>query len=77
MINLAKPRVLLAAGKLAKKFASFGSREYSGKCTLMNMPHPAWILRAEPAAQGLLFKRCVVTIQDAVDQLPEYRRAAF
>jgi DNA polymerase len=61
LIKLCKPKIIIGVGDLAKK--------YLGDRLTCSIVHPAWILRLDPAQQGLACQRSVVTIEDAVADL--------
>ena len=71
-IGLASPKLLVAVGKLAKEYIEPGykhSVKRSSKIPFIEIHHPAYILRASQAQQGLLAQRCIVKLKNAVEEL--------
>ena len=72
-IELANPRLIVAVGKLAEDYLRPGFKHSvcfdRRRTALVSMVHPAAILRANAAQQGLAVQRCVVTLQNAVEKL--------
>lgn len=75
-IGLCNPRLLVCVGKLAREYV--GSRSLNGvqlpdrllgRVRIVNIHHPAFILRMNVAQQGLEVQRCVVTLSNAVGDL--------
>lgn len=72
LVKMAEPKLAVCVGRLAETWLAPGYK-YSPK-SLKNVPqiavvHPAAILRANVAMQGLMIKRCVVAISNAVREL--------
>lgn len=76
-VNLAQPQLVVLVGSLARKHipgqSTFGSNltwlrngQYLKFCEIS---HPAFILRANVAQQGLLIQRCQVALTNAVEEL--------
>ena len=71
-VALANPRLLVACGKVA--YDAFdpkykGSVPFPNGCKLISVHHPAYILRANAAQQGLLRRKWVVTVSNAAGEL--------
>lgn len=60
-VTLCKPRLIVRVGKLATKHVK------DDGC--VDIAHPAAILRANVANQGLMIQKCVVTLSNAVEDL--------
>jgi uracil-DNA glycosylase family 4 len=78
-ITLASPRLVVLVGRQAEDWVDFGP-PYHGYRHALRLPaevahvsvmHPAAILRANEAHQGLLVQRCVVTLQNALIDVME------
>lgn len=81
-VRIAKPRMIVLVGKLTKKWVS-GQSQFSDKgendhppwirngefMRFVEINHPAYILRANIAQQGLLIQRATVQIANAVEGL--------
>jgi uracil-DNA glycosylase len=84
LIEIVKPRLVVAVGGLAEKHlpTTFGKSSrvefqaggvVTGHATIRrwcSIVHPAYILRAVPAQRSLLVQRSVVTLANAVGELP-------
>lgn len=69
MIRVASPRLIVRVGTLSKDCLEPGfkhSVSVPAGILMVDVVHPAFILRSNPAARSLLVKRCVVTIRNAV-----------
>lgn len=64
LIRLARPRLIVTVGALGTKYCPIPAGVKTVAIT-----HPAAILRANPAAQGLMAQKCVVQLRDAVESL--------
>lgn len=66
---MAAPRLIVCVGKLATNWLntpmSRDTVRLRGGVLTVDITHPAAILRANPAARGIMRKRCVVTIRNA------------
>lgn len=68
-VGLCSPRLVVAVGKLAEEYLSPGfshSVKLSGNPWLRKIHHPAAILRANVALQGLMTQSCVVQINHGI-----------
>jgi len=62
---MAKPRLVVRVGKLSTKHCpDIG-------VPVVDLDHPAFILRSNEANRGLLMQRCVVQLRDAYEELNE------
>lgn len=70
-VRMAEPRVVVAVGKLAYDHLQPGYKHSTdvGRAKVVHITHPAAILRANVAGQGLMVQRCVVQIQDALEEV--------
>lgn len=71
-VELASPKLIVCVGKLAKDWLDPGwkhSIQLHRKIPLVDILHPAAILRANVAQQGLMIQRCVVQLRNAVEEL--------
>ena len=71
LVAVCKPKLLVCVGTLARDWLD-PKRRGSIKLDVprtISIDHPSFILRSVTAAQGLMIKRCVVTIRNAVEQL--------
>lgn len=71
-IEIAQSKIVVAVGKLAQDFADRGYR-HSFKLppsvkNIIDIKHPAAILRMNVAQQGLEIQRCIVTLRMAVEE---------
>lgn len=64
IIALCHPGLVVYVGKLAAKHA-----HQWVECASIEVTHPAAILRADVAQQGIAVQRCIVAIQDAVEDV--------
>lgn len=67
-IKLCKPRAIISVGRLAGNFIpnNFG---YARADLFTEITHPAAILRMDVSQKGLAIKRCVVILEDVVENL--------
>lgn len=63
LIGIANPRTIVAVGKIADKHLAF----YAGE--RIEITHPAAILRANPANQGLMYQKNVVALSELFESL--------
>ena len=71
-VKLADPKLIVCVGKLAFDWLEPGykySIKLHRRIPLLDIHHPAYILRANVAQQGLLAQRCVVKLRNAVKDL--------
>ena len=71
-VEIANPRLIVCVGKLAKDWLDPGwkhSIRFHAKIPLVDITHPAFILRANVAQQGLLVQRAVVVLRNAVEDV--------
>lgn len=70
-IALCRPRLVVCVGALAAKWIGNQRSRYGigGDVRLLDITHPAAILRSNIAQQGLAIQRCVVQIANAVEEL--------
>ena len=66
-VKIAAPKLIVCVGKLAETWLAPGYKHSPNfaKIPQVSVTHPAAILRANVATQGLAVKKCVVTIADA------------
>lgn len=76
-IKLVKPKIIVCVGSLAEKHVPFalgwnlGNKGSIWTGKMVNIVHPAFILRAVPAQQSLLRKQAVVRITNAIESLTQ------
>lgn len=63
MVTMAKPRAIVCVGKLASEYVL----KMDFKVPLIDIVHPAAILRAPLAQRGLMAQRCAVVLRDGVE----------
>lgn len=68
LVSLAKPRLVICVGTLATKNIHL-SVDTAGPIKVESIVHPAAILRANIAQQGLMIQRSIVTIRTALEDL--------
>lgn len=73
-LDMLRPRVVVAVGKLAATYLSPGYKHSvrlpAGILEVVEILHPSFILsRVAPPARPLKVKQCVITIRDAVEKL--------
>lgn len=74
-IKLAEPKLIVAVGKLAEDYLPSDGKRFKHQARLhrpipvVGIIHPAAILRASPAHQGLLRRKAEVAIRTAVEGL--------
>lgn len=71
LVNIAKPKMIVCVGSLARDWTDPRAKrkiEFDREIPHVDIVHPAYILRQNVANQGLMVKRCVITIQDAIDE---------
>ena len=78
LMEMAQPRLVVTLGNLAHSYAGAKSSLFSGKpqwlapwesLRFLELVHPAAILRANVANQGLMIQRCVVNLSNIVEEL--------
>lgn len=70
-INLCKPRLIVCVGAMARDWLDPKVRprvDIPKEIPQVDITHPAAILRANTASQGMLVRRCILTVRNAVDQ---------
>lgn len=67
-IEISKPEIIIAVGQVAAKWISGPDRDKNGGM-VKEIVHPAAILRAIPAQQGLLYQKTVVTLAEVFESL--------
>lgn len=72
-ITVCEPRMVVAVGSLAAKWLRL-RREYgiADSVGIIEIVHPAAILRANIAQQGLAAQRCVVQLRAAIEQMESH-----
>ena len=71
-VEIANPRLIVCVGKLAKDWLDPGwkhSIKLHAKIPLVDIVHPASILRANVAQQGLMVQRAIVVLRNAVEDV--------
>lgn len=71
-VNIARPWLAIAVGKVAKSYMEpglKGSVRFPSKTKFASVDHPAYILRSNVAQRPLLLHRAVVAIRTAVEGL--------
>ena len=74
MVVLARPRLLVAVGAVARDYTMKGDKycaRIPAGTKMVTVDHPAHILRANVAQQGLLNQRVVVILSNAFEELFE------
>lgn len=74
MVSLADPRLIVAVGAKARDWLTPGylhTIKFHKPIPVVDHVHPAWIARQPEAVRVLAERRCVLTIQDALNRLPE------
>lgn len=64
-IRLAEPKMVVRVGKLAQK--EVGGCMTTPADTLVDVHHPAFVLRMKDEQRGLVIQQTIVTLRDAVD----------
>ena len=67
-VGLVNPKLVIFVGRLATKYAT-GVESSRRLRKTIHIIHPAAILRMDISQKGLAVKRCIVTIEDAIDEL--------
>lgn len=62
MIGMSHAKLVVAVGKCAAKYLQ------SVDCPVVEIMHPAAILRMDVSQQGLAYQRCLVALADAVEE---------
>lgn len=67
---VACPSLIVRVGKLCEQWLAKGYKGAVdvGDVPMIDIAHPAWILRLSEAQQGLEVRRCVITIREAVKE---------
>jgi uracil-DNA glycosylase len=71
-IEIAKPKLIVCVGKLASDWFEQGykhSIQIPDGTVLCSITHPAAILRSNVTQRGLMIQRCVVTLQNVVEEV--------
>lgn len=66
--RIADPKIVVAVGKLAAKWLR-GKRSPIDAFKVVEIVHPAAILRANEAARGLMAQKAVITLSDAFENI--------
>lgn len=77
-IELASPKLIICVGQLAKDFVMPGYRwaiKLPKPIPMVDIKHPAYILRANTTQKGLLVQRATVVIQNAISDYLDTTRA--
>lgn len=72
IVQIADPKLLVCVGKFATDWLTPGFRhsiKLHRPVSMIHIVHPAAILRANQAQQGLMIQRCVVQISKAVEKI--------
>lgn len=72
LVDMCKPRIVVRVGKVATYWLDptlKNSVKLGREVQFVDIVHPAAILRANVAQQGLMVQRCVVTLQTAIEEL--------
>lgn len=72
IIDLARPRLCVAVGRVAEEWLDQAMKHaprLPAECKLIEIVHPANLLRDPVAAQGLKIQRCEVVLRNAVEGL--------
>lgn len=67
VVKLTKPAKIVCVGKIPSKHVDKFTDGWAGE--IVEITHPAAILRANPAQQGLLYQKCVVTLREVFESL--------
>lgn len=71
-IKICKPKLIVCVGALSAKWLRKNSASYGvGDIKMVDLVHPAAILRSNIAQRGLAIQRAIVTLANAVEGLPE------
>lgn len=72
-VDMVNPRLLVRVGKMASQWIETGrgSVRLVRKVPMVDIPHPAGILRANISQRDLFVQRCIVTLQQAVEDYLE------
>ena len=73
-ILICKPKLVVCVGSLATRWVHVEPHRTKlglADVRIIDVIHPAALLRASVAQQGLMVQRCVVTISNAVEELAE------
>lgn len=76
LVRLANPRLLVTVGKVAREFTEQEGHlrhrvEFHRRVPTVNIVHPAFILKSNVAARGLMVQRAVVQLADALEAMAE------
>ncbi len=70
-MEIADPKLIVCVGALARDMLAPGFRQSIGfhkEIPLVDIVHPAHILRANIAQRGLAIQRCIVTVHNAIQE---------
>ena len=73
-ITIVNPRLIVAVGKLAKDYLERGFRHnvrYDSSIRVVDVIHPAAIIRGSEVMKNISIKRTITTIQNAIRSLEE------
>ena len=73
-VDIVAPRLIVRVGKTAAQWIETGrgSVRLNRKVPMVDIPHPAGILRANFSQRDLFVQRCIVTLQQAVEDYLGY-----
>lgn len=74
LVGLAKPRLVVCVGATAAKHIGMAV-DPAGPAEIIEIVHPAFILRADGLQQGPLIRKAVTTIARALELLGDHARA--
>lgn len=71
LVEIAKPRLIVRTGVLAKKWVNKYTREATDELgtAFVDIVHPAAILRADISQRGLAIQKVIITLADAFEEL--------
>ena len=72
IIGIANPKAIVCVGGMARDWLKRGTKTFTkvpDHIRMIDIIHPAAILRANIAGQGLLVQRCVIALRDLAEDL--------
>lgn len=70
-VDMADPKLIICVGKLANDWLNTGYKhglKLAKKVPMVQISHPARILRSNVADRGLMTQRCVIAIRNSVEE---------
>lgn len=71
-VDLASPKLVVTIGRIAEEYLDKTWKDrirFRDEIPIVNIVHPAWIIRQKDIAQPLAIRKCIATIRDAIHEI--------